>query len=341
MTSTRGGGRTATGGDREDRRDEAGPGTRAEGPAAHVPARPGHGVAARRRTAVAAVHVHAGQQRVQRHVERHGVGQPGVDRPHHRLERLDRLPPARPDRRAVRRGPVPRRLRHRLEALAQAGARPVRRLGDRRVVVRRGSGRDPARRRHPLRWRPGRGPLLRTAGRAALAGRGTGPALRGRPYDRGPGGQGRLGRHLGPVDGPLPGRLRSPAAGAARPGGRPGQRAAGLAGPSRPLDRGVLPPPRHVGGHRSRRDLRGRGRRRLPAVPGHPVHPGAGHGGVRRHLGGRPELRRHPGRGRHRPEQRPAGDPAGDDLLAAHHPGRSDGRVGAGTAIRPEEVSAS
>ena len=49
---------------------------------------------------------------------------------------------------------------------------------------------------------------------------------------------------------------------------------------------------------------------------GRPGHPGPGHRGLRRHLGGRPELRWDPGRRRHRPQLRAPGHRAGPHLLA-------------------------
>ena len=59
---------------------------------------------------------------------------------------------------------------------------------------------------------------------------------------------------------------------------------------------------------------------------GRPGDRGSGHRGLRAHLGGSPELRWDPGRGRHRPELRSARHPAGLDLLAVGDPPNGDER---------------
>ena len=139
-------------------------------PSADLSVAPRHGVAHRCRAPTAALHVHQGPQRVQRHVAAGGDRQSFVDRAHHHLERVDRLSPARAHQRGFSRAfssSSPSGSRWQRTCRPALGA--VGRVGARRVVVRGRPWWPLLRCGHTARGRTGSRPVLRRARRGPLA----------------------------------------------------------------------------------------------------------------------------------------------------------------------------
>ena len=178
---------------------------------------PGHGVAARRRPATPALHVHCRVPRVQRDAGRFGRRQSPRRGSDHHLERVDHRPPCGGYQRGLCLHPDPPRIRHRLAAHAQGRPGRLRGLVPRRLVVRRGPGRRAPRSWHPDRWRTRGCPVLRPARGAALAegAGGLDDAIRGGQGGRCQSGPDGLGGDLGRYGSARPDRL------GALPPGRP------------------------------------------------------------------------------------------------------------------------
>ena len=243
-------------------------------------------------------------------LERARRGQPGLDARTDHLERVDRLPPTDPDQRALRPRPVPHRLRDRVEA----DLRPPWRSPSSGRSASGGSGRR--------RWNLPRGAT---------------------PFGGGPGGvlfYAVLAVLLWPSEGSdqpfVAARTVGVTCGQGHLGGRCGASwpcwrwSARVARPRRFT---ISWPgsttdsrdgwPTSTGPRRRCSSITARRRRSCSpwsasswrsgssSLRRSPRSPGAGHRRLCAHLGGRPELRRHPGRRGHRSELRAPGHPPG------------------------------
>ena len=311
-------GRTPRVAEQDRRRGRGGPrGTRRQATAA---ADAGRDMAAGRPAAVPGVHVLQG---IHRHDLRHGVGQPARGRQPGHLERQPRSASSRAAEHDLRHDPGADRGRDRLAAHGTRGAGRLDCLVAGRVVVRRGTRDGADRRGEPGQRRARRRDPLRAARGVAVAFRPPGSGycpVHGGARGRCPGGAGAVARAVA-----QPGLLRAAAgepgaAGAARHDRRDDGRRAGLAGRAGPRGRLTRRPPGagrlDRAGHRPGDRRRGR----IPADPGRPGDPGAGHRGGRGVLGVRPGARGDHDRRGHRPQLRAAARPAGPRLLAG--PGR-------------------